>query len=130
VIHARRGLTLLEVVAAAALLAVIAAACLPMLREARRWAESTSEPHRFDDLAMFADAVLVRPESVGLTAEDLVKADLSIELDGGAFVPLLSTVTVRLVTTDAEEVRRAWLVFESGKDAVLRPVELPEEPRP
>lgn len=122
---ARRGITLLEVVAAAALLAVIAAACVPMLREARRWANRIAEPDRFDDLAAVADAIVADPKLFGLVETDLTTDGFETTVSPPELDP--DAVRIRLLQSDDEAATHAWLVLDCNGDTLLRYVELPVE---
>lgn len=121
----RRGLTLLEVVAAAALLAVIAAACVPMLREARRWADRAAEPDRFDDLVAVADAIVADPEVFGLVETDLTTDGFETTISPPELDP--DRVRIRLLQSDDEAATHAWVALDCDGDTVIRYVELPVE---
>lgn len=144
----RRGLTLLEVLAASAMLAIITAACLPLLAEARRYADTVREPDRFADLVLIADAVMADPEVFGLDAEVMTKDGFEAEIstldlhdrvkltshDEASIAPL-NSVSIRLLTgepasnieSDGEQTfNHGWLVFRLGRASTLRYIELPE----
>jgi hypothetical protein len=132
----RRGLTLLEVVAATALLTIIPAACLPLLGEARRWAESTSGDDRFDALVQVADEVVVDPEAYGIDDDAMQTEGFSQEIvpirDDGL---VLGSVSVELFTSNTlgntdsgNHENHGWLVFRLGSATTIRYIDLPDPP--
>jgi prepilin-type N-terminal cleavage/methylation domain-containing protein len=142
---ARPGLTLLEVLAATTLLAVITAACLPLLAEARRYADTVQTRDRFETLVVIADAVMSDPESFGLDQEAMAldgfeavverpgSEQTSIPIPMFAQDELLrEPIVVRLlsraiVIDDPDESHRhGWLEFRLGDDVTLRYIELPD----
>ena len=145
--NARPGLTLVEVLAATTLLAIITAACLPLLAEARRYADTVRTTDRFETLVVIADAVMSDPEVFGIDEgamtldgfEAVVKSpsseQASIPIPLGAQEELLlEPITVRLLSPaiaidDPDESHRhGWLEFRLGDDVTLRYIELPDSP--
>jgi prepilin-type N-terminal cleavage/methylation domain-containing protein len=110
----RRGLTLVETLAAAALLAVMAAAVAPLLRDA---ASAVEEPDEVDMLGLgqFADEVAAVPERHGI---DVRTGGPWSVLWKRTFDERLVEVTRLLAKTEPE--RSAWLVFRCGTGATLR----------
>jgi prepilin-type N-terminal cleavage/methylation domain-containing protein len=145
--NARPGLTLLEVLAATTLLAIITATCLPLLAEARRYADTVRTTDRFETLVVIADAVMSDPESFGLDQEAMAldgfealiaspdSEQASIQLPIFAQDELMrEPVAVRLlsptiaVDDPGEPHRHGWLEFRLGDDVTLRYIELPDLP--
>lgn len=146
----RRGLTLLEVLAASALLAIITAACLPLLAEARRYADTVREPDRFADVVLIANEVMADPEVFGLDAEVLTDSGFETEistldlhdrvklnLHEETSISSPESVSIRLLTCDSvseteddggQTLKHGWLLFRFGRASTLRYIELPESP--
>jgi prepilin-type N-terminal cleavage/methylation domain-containing protein len=126
----RRGLTLIEVVAATVLLSLLAAASLPLLRRAREAvAADESVATRFGELARFADNALADPGGSGLREALDNPAAAPIELTGFGH----GSVTVaRLEPVDAL-LEHAWVAFRTGEFEVHRwiprPKPKPERPK-
>lgn len=122
----RRGLTLLEVLAAAALLAVIASACLPMLAEGTRWKATQRDPAWFDELATLADRVVAHPESYGLSIESLSTPGFTTVLqDSAAPSNESEDVVVRVLEPGVPKREHpapdhTWIEFIAGEYRLLR----------
>ena len=144
---ARPGLTLLEVLAATTLLAIIMAACLPLLAEARRYSDTVRMVNRFETLVVIADAVMSDPEAFGLDQEAMTLDGFEAVVESPASkqasftIPLraqeellLEPIAVRLlrpaIAFDGPDVshRHGWLEFSLGDDVTLRYIELPDPP--
>ena len=131
--NVHRGLTLLEVLIATALLAVMAAACVPVMAQAMRALAFDDSEHELeiDDLARFADALLVNPESFGLKGPhellDSREAQLEWPADllPGRSAPIVPVQVRVLRNADASEADHAWLVFECDGVVVHRWLEIP-----
>lgn len=141
----RRGLTILEVLAAAVLLSVITAACLPLLGGARRWTDASRAPDLFAELIRLTDAVMADPEAFGLDPEtirgdgfaarvDLGSFDSADESnfapgEGGSEYSLSVTLLTGKPTADESHPgpRHGWLVFQLGINKTMRHVELSDQ---
>tara|TARA_Y100001933_G_C18894875_1_gene519930 strand:+ start:390 stop:791 length:402 start_codon:yes stop_codon:yes gene_type:complete len=119
----RRGLTLLEVIAATALLTVVVAACLPMLAEARRWAESQQKTETLSELMRVADDFLVDPSKYGVDPDDVAKPGFVAEISTDSVADHLGIVSIQLLT--AADADHAWLRFDAVGRSVLRYSTLP-----
>ncbi len=115
----RRGLTLIETLAAAALLAAMAAACVPLLREAMRIGapppSSGSAPFDRLDLAELATEIAGRPSAFGI--------DPATERSWTVQWPLrpdLPSVEVMRLESRSDPVGAKWLVMRCGGATVLR----------
>ncbi len=115
----RRGLTLLEVLASAVLLAVLAAACVPLLAAAMRDLEEVQPPFEYVELVEFVDSVLAECSATELEADES-------EIQWPATVGDRPSVRVRRLKAEPDA-RHAWLVFSAGPWAVCRWVEVPGE---
>ena len=113
----RRGLTLLEVLASAVLLAAMAAACVPLLRQAMRDSQVEEPSVDLRDLADFADV------STAHGPEVLLK-QARTELPWPDSPDRAPVVVERL---RAEDSRHAWLAFRAGTWTVFRWVEVPTD---
>jgi prepilin-type N-terminal cleavage/methylation domain-containing protein len=112
----RRGLTLIEVVAATVLLSLLAVAVVPVLRDARAQAEARGPRLDVFELGLLADRLVDDPESMGVAkdwAEQISSARQALQADGTA-------ITVHRERAD-------WIVFERGSTSVARFVPLEEE---
>ncbi len=133
-----RGLTLLETVAAAALLAVLGAAGASLLVDARQRVGRPEPSATVNDLSRLADVLVEDPAEVGFagTVEEMDGATLpwpvSFELVDAPPVALRLVETTGFETTelDEEPARRAWLILECDGFSIARWVELPEEESP
>jgi prepilin-type N-terminal cleavage/methylation domain-containing protein len=145
----KRGLTLLEVLIAAALLAVMAAACVPAMAQAMRALHVAETPTLAVDpvdLASFADLVLEWPELFGFKQpEELLNADGQAlpwppppepPPRPEAFRDPLNAappVTIRVLRSSGEESDHVWLSFECDGLIVHRWMAIPEvkeQPQP
>lgn len=109
-----RGLTLLEVLAAAVLLAVMAAACLPLLHQATRDHYAVDPPFEVQELAELADDVMAHrsEELQGIAHAELPWPD----------APDRGPVAVERL--GAEGASHAWLVFTAGPWTACRWIEV------
>ncbi len=117
----RRGLTLVEVLAAAALLAVTVGALVPLLRDARDVGELDESAIAIFELAQAADRLMLE-----LTAED-ARSLVSVprhERAVGELEKLPIRVSAEIRVRDDES--HAWIVFERDGLAVTRWIQLPE----
>lgn len=122
----RRGFTLVETLAAAALLAVMAAACLPLIAQAARAVEEVDPPMGGEwdgiDLGALADEVAAHPDRFGIDPAS----------PGGATVewtehPERPAVQVSRLEGPADAAG-AWLRFDCDGRIALRWIRL--EPKP
>ena len=137
-----RGLTLLEVLIATAILAVLAAAVAPLIARAGMLLlaspESVSKVDIFD-LAALADAFLAEPNSFGIEETPLHKiGQLEIEWpvnDGDdhrrppAAERSRSSVTVQAMPSNDPASDHLWLAFTCGDLTIYRWVSIPEDAR-
>ena len=119
-----RGLTLVEVLAATVLLAVIVGACVPMLQRAMQALEYSEPPFEYMELAWLADALIAEPAAFGVEAL-APTGDLQVQWPESSERP---PVIVRRLMADDDEIEYAWLVFSSGEWAVHRWIRLESEP--
>ena len=147
---ARRGLTLIEVVAATVLLTLLAASGVSLIRAARASIEAPVDDSLLFDLGVFADAFVEDPERFGVITPLHELADWSMAItwrdgEGVSIQPQrIRAVQVRTVRPVGSGQDHFWLVFQalSGEEgeagqaadahwSVSRLVALPpaEEPR-
>ena len=119
-----RGLTLVEVLAATVLLAILAATCMPLLQRAMRALETIKQPFELLELAQFADSLLADPSAFGVEAPSQL-AELQLSWPEQ---PDRSLITVRRLSASDPESDHAWLTFSCGGRAVYRWVPLEPEP--
>jgi type II secretory pathway pseudopilin PulG len=127
-----RGLILLEVLIATALLAMMAAACMPVMAQAMRALQIDEPPRSIEmiNLAHFADSVLAHPESFGFEQQsDVLNAD-NMELPWPAEAVTTKSASVPPVRITAlrgadPEVDHAWLAFECDGLVVHRWLAVP-----
>lgn len=109
----RRGMTLVEVVAALVLLATLAGAIVPLLQSsARALAPAPSAPDLVR-LGDFAARLLTDPRALGLTEEALSAGTLNQQL------PCPGGPSVRVTRLEAGA-DHAWLIFECGNAVIAR----------
>jgi prepilin-type N-terminal cleavage/methylation domain-containing protein len=127
-----RGLTLLEVLIATALLAMMAAACVPVMAQAMRALQSHAIARQNEaiDLAQFADTVLQRPDLIGLkdSKELLDTSGREASWPSEEFPQQSHAPPVKISVLRAPEdtdAKHAWLVFECDEVLVHRWLPLP-----
>ncbi len=118
----RRGMTLLEVLAATVLLAVLAGACVPILRHAARALNTAPASFDLRELAVLADAFVEGPSEFGV-ARDSIPSEFELNWPES---PERDPVTVRIVTPDAPNAEDLWLTFATHEWFVLRWMKRPE----
>jgi len=138
--HPRNGLTMLETLIASALLAVLAAATLPLIVRSLAVlgarSNSPSPDVTLADLSALADEFLEQPMRFGLANASLHTVD-SIEINWpatflkglehtGMPLPPVLVRSSRSADSDADHL---WLRFECGGFAVRRWVALPKDTR-
>ncbi len=120
-----RGLTLIEVPAATALLAMMAAACVPLLRQSMRAAREPEHPIELLELAEIASGFLSDPSSLELGQE---RGSAEIPWPDHPERPPIAFERLMSESVDADH---AWMTFTCAGLTVSRwvPVEEPgEEP--
>jgi len=119
-----KGLTLIEVLASIALLALLAAATLPWITDARRLSHQPSPAIEPEVLGDLADAVLDDPSEFGVPPLlQITESPLSATTPDGL------TFTIRRAQIDTEEPTHAWLIFEADHLMNARLIRLPKEPQ-
>lgn len=118
-----RAMTLIEVLAAAVILAMLAGAVVPLLADARRTLEHDGVSLEILDLEEFADAFVGSPESFGI---DNALTELSRLDVPWPDHPDRPSVLVRLI--DGGD--HFWIVFECSRLAVSRWLDKPQEDEP
>ncbi len=112
----RRALTLVEVLAATVLLAMLAATCMPLLQRAMRALDEPEAPFNPLELSQLADSFLADPSAFGVESP--------CDQDELHFPwpehPQRPPVTVRCLTAQATEVDHTWLAFSSGNTFIFR----------
>lgn len=117
----RRALTLLEVLFAAAILAVLAATCAPFLRSARAAIESASDPALSAHAALhhFADSFLENSAAFGV--DDMFALDsMTVQIDE---IEQLQ-ITIERLQSSEQNAAAMWLCFKFGDSFELRRVEI------
>lgn len=121
---ARRGLTLLEVLSAAALLAVSVALGASLVSEIARYPALPSPPISCRELGDLAERILEEPQLIGVPVGTRPSPglDISMELPSSPGGP---KVRVRRVEASSDGLEHAWLVIECDGASAARfiPVE-------
>lgn len=120
----RHALTLIETLAATALLAIIAAACLPMLSEPMQ-PPTGSDAVSIDELAVLADRIMASPEESGLDLEQLLATERAAVVAAGETGSQV-TLELELLRAADPEARRAWVSLRVGPTRVFRWIALPD----
>jgi prepilin-type N-terminal cleavage/methylation domain-containing protein len=124
-----RGLTLLEVLIATALLAILAVASVPVIARAMTLLNADSIPGTIQvaDLAAVADAFIAKPADFGLGEQPLHEIDVAqIDWPEDSSIESGPAITIRaLRCADGPECDHLWLVFECERLAVCRWVFVP-----
>ncbi len=137
----RRGLTLLEVLASAVLLAVLAAACVPLLAAAMRDLEDERPPFEYGELVEFVDSLVAQGADVGPGHASSASEGAAHSQEQAWFAGTAEAETevpwpaeqadrppVRVRRLRAEpDARHGWLVFSAGAWTVCRWVEIRDE---
>lgn len=112
-----RGLTLVEVLCASVLLAVLASACVPMLTSSLRRLHQPPSTFQIEELAEAADLAMNEPEMFGadriddLTGQEIAWPDATDR----------APIRVELIeSASAEQPEHGWLVFSCAEQAVYR----------
>ncbi len=115
----RRALTLVEVVAATVLLAMLAAACMGLLQRAMRGLDEPSPPDapfELFELSQLADSFLADASAFGV--ESPSEHD-ELQLPWPEH-PQRPPVTVHHLTAQDADADHLWLAFSSGKTFIFR----------
>ncbi|MHC4414373.1 MAG: type II secretion system protein [Planctomycetota bacterium] len=112
----RRGLTLVEVLASTVLLAILAATCMPLLRQAMRVLHEPESSFEMFDVSQFADRFIVHPGPGGIK---LLSEGDQLELPWPEH-PDRAPITVRRMTAGETDTGRAWLTFSCEGRSVSR----------
>ncbi len=124
-----RGLTLIEVVVSAVLLAIVGATCASFLRDAARdasTARSTTQHEAVRDLGEAANAILVsQPALAGRLLEQHGRLTLDWPDATDRREVIVSVGSMHEAEPGAPEPSHAWLIFEAEGVAVARWVRLP-----
>ena len=119
----RRGLTLLEVLFAAAMLAMLAATCAPLLRSAQLASEEPDEDHVHAELQQLVEEFLEEPTRFGID-DPLGLESFTLEWPSPA---ARQQINVQRIDSISHEPIAQWLVFTCGESFVLRRFELEKE---
>jgi prepilin-type N-terminal cleavage/methylation domain-containing protein len=120
-IHTRRGLTLIETLAATVLLSLLISACVPIIQGSLQRLQS--------DVVQELDV-----QTLGLMVDEhLVTVDPEAMLESGS-IPLIHAdtgksidVSCRVFSTSTEDVvNHVWVAFEAGGVTILRYIVVPE----
>ena len=112
----RRALTLVEVLAATVLLAMLAAACMPLLQRAMRGLDEPDAPFNPLELSQLADSFLGDPSAFSVESPSEQDA-LQLPWPEHPEHPL---VIVRRLTARDADADHTWLAFSSGKTFIFR----------
>lgn len=127
----RRGLTLLEVLAAAVLLTVLATTCMPLLRKAMRDLREPEESVAIFDLAQFADDFVADPSAFDAESITPVAEAIQVPWLEHPDRPAVRVLRLNAIGSDTDH---AWLRFACGNRTVVRwiavEVDRPQEPAP
>lgn len=126
----KRGLTLVEVLAATVLLSLIAAAIVPTLARCLAVLPHQSIDDGYD-IARVADAFLTDSKAFGFENEDWVlTADrFEVPWPGELSQSQIEPIQVQVIRSAAENIDHVWLAFRSGEQAALRWMKLPPKPK-
>ena len=115
--RSHRGLTLIEVLTATVLMAILVGTCVPILRQASRAMYLPVRPFEIRELATLADQFVADPATFGL---EEALPEQPFELNWPETVPDRPPVLVsRLHGEDAED-GHEWLVFSCAHVTVVR----------
>ncbi len=115
----RHGLTLVEVLASTVLLTLVAATCMPLLRQAMRGLREPATPFELLELVEFADAFVADPAAFGFDEIQPVDGEAQLESPWPQD-PDRPAVAVRRLTVDDQDADHAWLTFTCDRWTVCR----------
>ena len=113
----RHGLTLVEVLASTVLLTLVAATCMPLLRQAMRVLGEPAPPFELLELVEFADAFIVDLAASATDEIEPLDDQFPRELPWPDD-PDRPAVTIRRLT--GEDADHAWLTFTCDRWTVCR----------
>lgn len=116
----RRGITLIEVVLAAALLALIAATVVPLLRGSSATAPVPIDLSGRSTLIESVDLLLAEPDARGLDTDPL-------QWDGSVVRDDALTIDITVHRPEASDTRRVWITFSTDTSAIHRVLTLSED---
>ncbi len=119
----RRGLTLVEVLTATVLMAILVAACVPILRQATVALDAPRRPVAIRPLASLADQFVAEPSAFG---PDSAMTERSFEIQWPDVVAERPSVLVQHLEHDDQAVGHGWLVFTCDGASVVRWLPPPE----
>ncbi len=114
----RRGLTLVEVLCASVLLAVLASACVPMLTSSLRRLHEPVRSFQIEELAEVADLAMSEPNLFGVDRIDDLSGQEIAWPNEASDRPAIRVELLELAA--AEQPNHAWLVFSCAEQAVYR----------
>lgn len=114
-----RGMTLLEILLATAMLALLAATCAPLLRNASAAIDGPSFESHHVELQRVADEFIKDPGCFGI--EDVHAID-SFDITESETLP--SSVHVQRLNDESDEPKAIWLCFSYQDSFVLKRVRL------
>ena len=131
-----RGLTLVEVLIATAILAMVSIACLPLLQQGlAHLAVPPPANFELDELSEAADRFLTDPTSFGITdVGELIKQGDAVfswphpkdaAQDVGASIEPRPPILVRCLLPNDPKANHAWAIFECDGQSVARWIALP-----
>ncbi len=125
----RRGLTLIEVVAATALLTLIVMACVPILRGARRDLAAARQTSYRAESAAFADAVdtllLEQPRLVAKLLDQPEGLTLDWMVRDESFTAEARLLSLVRAEDDEHRSSHCWVVFDSSEVEIIRWLRVP-----
>lgn len=133
----RRGLTLLEVLIATAILTLLTVTCLPLLRESLavfQWPtdeQQLAHERLQSDLSTVADAFVTDPASFGIkdVRAFVDQQDRTIgwpeKIAGSTEYP---SILIHPLRSGQAEIEHAWLEFACGEAQAIRFIALPKPP--
>lgn len=120
--RAARALTLVEVLAATVILAMLAGAVVPLLADARRTLEHEQSTIEIIDLEQLAADFVDEPKSFGFEDDLLTLTELTIPWPDAPDQP-----DVRISRIDTEDAHHIWLIFECDSLSVSHWLIKPKE---
>ena len=120
-----RGLTLIEVLASILILSLLAATCVPMLRDSMRALRHTADAAIYlTELSGLADDVMDNPAPFGIEAWELTTEQTLPWPDQ----PDRSSVEVAVLRTTDAQIDHVWVLFEWEEHRVSRWAPIESEP--
>ena len=115
--RARRGLTLIEVLTATILMAILVGTCVPILRQASRALDMPLRAFEIRELAALADELVADPTTFGL-GDTLPEHPFKVAWP--ATVPDRPPVLVQRLRSEEAEDGHEWLIFSCAHVTVVR----------